>query len=319
MKKIFMLIILVLMVTNESYGIEEPVIKNDFNADGYVDILKSYYDGGSMFGGDFIYLKDGKTKKRYEYNSFGSFGQFLRLIPFDNLLLKPDKKGFKEAIEKVLFPNIKYKELDASLDWLIQANINNQTDLKNELFSQRISFPPKWIRGEIVIDGSYYTIISDPKLFKRYPIYDERNPRYDQRHRQGWLVYYGENHVDLTLVSTSKDYSIYKTAHGVILRKGNQYCWIFINDEVLMDGPAKLTQPSINKVIFSNDLVFIHHMGGEEHLFIVDFNKGIVGRVKDKIFPGIETDFEIADNQLIIKSESKTIKIDLRKVKNNLQ
>jgi hypothetical protein len=319
MKKVFIFIILILLAYEKSFCGEPTVIIRDFNRDGYEDRLERFYDGGSSFGGNFVSLTDGKTREKYNYNSWGSFGQFLLLIPFDNRLLKSENKGFKEAIEEALFPDIRHGSIENSLGWLINAYLTTQMRPSNELFSQKISFKLSWTEGKIVVPSSYYFVTSDEKLFKRYPIYQEDNPKYDQHHGQGWLVYYAHNHRGLELVQFSDIFKVFKTAHGVILSRGDQYCWVFINDEILTDGPPKLRWPSIKKVVISNELVFIHHMGGEEHLFIVDYSKGIVGRLKGDKFSGENSDFEIRNNQLTIRVGSKIEKMDLERVRSNLK
>ncbi len=47
--------------------------EKDFNQDGFLDTLESYYDGGSGSGGTFVTLTDGKTQTKYELNDYSCF------------------------------------------------------------------------------------------------------------------------------------------------------------------------------------------------------------------------------------------------------
>ena len=297
----------------------EKVTKKDFNGDGLIDTLRRFSEGGSGFGGDFVILKDGKTGEEYAYNNWGSYGQFLRLIPFDNRLAKPESKGFKEALGQALFMDIPLGPLESSLAWLVDAYSKSVTDPDAPLFSQKIHFQPRWTEGEVLPPASYYLVTSDETLFRNYPIYQEDNPEYDSAHRQGWLVYYSDNHQAFEPVFASGDVRIFKSAHGVVVSEDGRSCWVFINDEVLADGPPKLRWPSIGKVLLSGGLIFIHHTGGVEHLFVVDYRKGVAGRLKEELFPGAGGDFDVRDGHMIVRKGTAEITIDLAALKENLK
>lgn len=303
----------------DAFSGREQVVKKDFNGDGIIDSLSSLSDGGSGFGGEFVTLKDGKTGKTFAYNNWGSYGQFLRFIPFDNALLKPENKGFKEALEGALFPDIRPGNMDNSLAWLVEAYSNSTMDPGAPLFSQKIRFQPRWAEGETVRPASYYLVTSDETLFRRFPIFQEDNPPYDSEHRQGWLLYYADNHSNLEPVCESAGVRVFKSAHGVAVTDGGRSCWVFVNDEMLTDGPAKLRWPSVKKVLLSNGLVIIQHAGGEEHLFVVDYRKGVAGRLKGDLFPAAGGDFDVRDGQIVLRKGMTETKIDLAVFKENLK
>jgi hypothetical protein len=301
---------------------QERVVKKDFNKDGVIDTLTTMADGGSGFGGDFVTLKDGKTGKAFTYNTWGSYGQLLRLIPFADELMRPENKGFKEALETALFPEIPSGNIDRSLAWLIDAYSQmpqESGERGDALFSQKIRFQPRWAEGEAASPGSYYCVTSDETLFRRFPIYQEDNPPYGPDHRQGWLVYYAANHQNLELACASDPVRVFKSAHGVVVIEGGRSCWVFVNDEVLTDGPPKLRWPSIKEVHFSDGLVFIHHAGGEEHLFVVDYRNGVAGRLKSELFPGAGGQFEVRDGQLILRGGVTTGAIGFETIKESLK
>jgi hypothetical protein len=307
------------MMAHSSSRGQEEVKKKDFNGDGFVDTLTCLSEGGSGFGGDFVTLKDGKTGEEYAYNNWGSYGQFLRLIPFDDRLASHENRGFREALEQALFKDIQLGPLENSLAWLVDAYSKSVTDPDASLFSQKIHFQLRWTEGEVLPPASYYLVTSDETLFRSCPIYQEDNSVYDAAHRQGWLVYYADSHQDLELAFASGDVRVFKSAHGVVVSEGGRSSWVFVNDEVLADGPPKLRWPSISKVVLSEGLIFIHHAGGIEHLYVVDYHRGVVGRLREDIFPGSGGDFDVRDGHMIVRKGTAEKTIDLAALKESLK
>lgn len=301
---------------------QERSINKDLNGDGLIDTLTIRPEGGSGFGGDFVTLKDGGTGKTYAYNTWGSYGQFLRLIPFDDELMKPENKGFKEALEGALFLGIPQRVADGSLAWLVDAYSHTDRGSGTSdyaLFSQKIRFEPRWTEGEIGPPVSYYLVTSDEAFLRNCPIGQEDNPEFDSSHRQAWLVYYGHNHAALESVPASGEVRVIKSAHGVVVSEKGRSCWVFVNDEVLTDGPAKLRWPSIKDVRLSDGLLFIHHAGSEEHLFVVDWRIGVAGRLGPAFFPPSGGGFEVRDGRLFLRGGPKAGPVELALVKEGLK
>lgn len=92
-----------------------------------------------------------------------------------------------------------------------------------------------------------------------------------------------------------------------------------VNGEDLTDGPAKLRWPSIKRVLLPDDLILIHHEGGEAHLFVVDDQKGVPGRIKKSRFPGAGGDFDGREGQLILSQGTRVEAIGLDAVKGTLK
>jgi hypothetical protein len=301
---------------------QEKLTKQDFNGDGVVDMLTILAEGGSGFGGDFVTLKDGKTGRTFAYNTRGSYGQFLRLIPFDDELMKPKNKGFKAALEGALFSEIPQGIIDSSLAWLVDAysrSVQESERPDDPLFTQKIRFEPRWAEGEIGPPVSYYLVTSDEALLRSYPIRQEDNPEFDSSHRQAWLVYYGHNHAAWESVPASGEVRVFKSAHGVVVSEGGRTCWAFVNDEVFADGPAKLRWPSIKDVRLSDGLLFIHHAGSEEHLYVVDYRAGVAGRLNPVLFPASGGSFEVRDRRLLLRGGPKTGAVDIGAIKTSLK
>jgi hypothetical protein len=297
----------------------EEVTAKDFNGDGYIDTLKSSSDGGSGFGGDSVTLRDGKSGESYTYTTLGSYGEILRFIPFDDRLLEPGSRGFKEALERALFRDIGPGALEGSLAWLLDAYASSEAPSGEGLFSQKLHFKPRWTEGPASVPDSYFIVTTDASLFRRLPVSLEGNPEFDQKHHQGWLVYYAHNHQGLEEVASSGDVRVFQSAHGVALSEEGRFCWVFVNDEILTNGPDKLRWPSIKKVALADGIVFIHHVGREEHLFLVDYRAGVAGRLKKTIFPVTEGDFAVRDGRLFIGRGAGPLSLSVDIIKEGLK
>ncbi|MDL2228599.1 hypothetical protein LJC30_06910, partial [Odoribacter sp. OttesenSCG-928-L07] len=106
-------------------GSDTKAIIEDFNNDGFRDTLTSFYDGGSGFGGNYIVLISGKTKERFELDDYGCFCDIKQIVLIPPELRKTSNKLFLETIKKELLPK-KMNLPDASLQWLITANMNSK-------------------------------------------------------------------------------------------------------------------------------------------------------------------------------------------------
>jgi hypothetical protein len=269
-----------------------------------------------------VTLKDGRTGKDYAYDTWGSYGRFLRLIPFEDELMEPRNKGFKEALAGALFPGIPEGKADGSLAWLMEAysRLGRQPETSADgPFSQRIRVKPRWTAGEIVPPRSYYLVTDDEKLLGSLPISDVDGPKAGLAGRQAWLVYYGHNHGALEPVIATGEVRVFRSAHGVVVNEGGRSCWVFVNDEILTAGPDKLRWPSIKDVQMAEGLVFIHHAGTEEHLYVVDHGAGVAGRLAPEIFPPAGGRFEVRDGRLFVQGEAGTRELALETLKNRLK
>ncbi len=325
-KIVAIITLLVLLVPSVLPANENKTLVADFNSDGVKDTLKTRYDGGSGFSFTAVTLTDGRTKETFKYEANGGFGNFFRITAIEDKLLRKENEGFKKVIEDIIFGNYKYNDPDASLEWLLDAYANNKKIKHDELFSQIILFTPRWIKGEMSIPESYCAVLPAEQLSRIYRLLNNKSAAFNKNRNLGWLCYGAHNHGKPVLVAKDDKHNVYRTAHAVILRDKDQYCWVFINDQDLVDGPQKLRWESIARVAIAGDLVFIQHQNGrdtaEDHLFVVDYKKGIVGRFKQNIFhpeKGGENVFSIDRDFLIIQSGKDVKKVSLVKITQTLE
>lgn len=83
---------------------DEKVQIKDYNKDGVADTLRTYYDGGSSFGGDFLELVNGKTKEVHQATNFSSFGDIRYTVVLPPELDEIEDRHFIDIIKSELLP-----------------------------------------------------------------------------------------------------------------------------------------------------------------------------------------------------------------------
>ncbi|WP_299776514.1 hypothetical protein [uncultured Formosa sp.] len=286
----------------------------DFNNDGDLDTLESYYDGGSSFGGTYVTLINGKTKDTFKLNSFGCFCDIKETILIPPKLMEDSNKPFLDAIKKELLPE-KWDTPEASLQWLITSNMNYKKLKDNTYFDLIINTPPKWISGEIKLPKTYYIDVKGETLDKLFFTNGKVPDWYNPLTTEGWLIYYGHNHFrnknenGLLMIEKSPAYKVFKSSQGVILKKDNSYAWLFVADYGITGSPEKLRRDAIGKLKLVNNYIIIqltNSLNFSNPIFIIDIEKGITVRLNDdedykKIYK-IEKDEIIIETTLNTKS-----------------
>jgi len=207
------------------------------------------------------------------------------------------------------------------LQWLITANINHKELLDNIYYDHIFSSPTIWIPGIIQLPKTYYIDIKGETLNKLYSSDSEIPEWYDSTKNEGWLVYYGHNHFrsetkdSLALVDSSPTYQVYKSSHGIVLKKNNNYAWIFISDYRLTGSPVKLRWESIGKVEIIDNFVIIQLINSIDFLnpiFITDIERGITVRLK--IGEYNNKSYKIDNTKIIIENDVGTRSYELEKL-----
>lgn len=283
--KSVLLTIAFIAITFHNSSAQSQQIKSDFNKDGVIDRVEISEDGGSSLSSKEIMFIDGKTKKRYGFSIWYSFGSFFAICNAPNVL----GKSGREQIGNQLFG---YRDtLDASLHWLIDA-CSNSVDVKNTgIVNFATSYKPIWIKGEPVISDGYYAILSNDE-YKGLLQKVEASPDYDFAKMKSdyfWIDYNTQGHSMSRKKNKSRNSSgfyitpmdsthwVYTTDNGVVLKKNDSYSWVFINDYKLLAGNEKLRWPSIDDAQILNDYVLVQYSSNiSNSLFIVNPNTGFV-------------------------------------------
>ncbi|MEP3208066.1 MAG: hypothetical protein ABJN95_02695 [Maribacter sp.] len=336
MKNLHFLLLLLLALSLSAQ--HTSITTEDFNSDGIKDLLKCSYEIGSNFGGGECELTDGKTKSKFSLSNFGCFCAIKKRVGVAAELRKKENEYFFYRLKKEILPKFRPTP-DQSLIWIINSSLHSQEPSEHRYFD--LTFNPKivWRQEEPELPSTYYIEMGVQILSKMIPA--ERNsaaPR--SRDQKDYLVYYGDTHFaaegsktkDFIPVAKNDAYEILKTAHGVIAKKANSYKWLFVTDKDINASPQKLRWASIEDVVLHDSYVIIKQglaPDNEYHIYIIDIESGIGGRLKINfdflLEKGIEIldltpkeRFSIENNTIRIGRKRKILKFPLTEIKHEL-
>ncbi len=329
MQKILIIILFFVSSSILAQYNKKEIIK-DYNNDRIKDTLRSYFEGGSSFGGTFVEIINGKTKETFKLNNDGSSSQIKRIILVSEKLLEPKNKLFFEALKSKLLYN-KGKTIDPSLKWILNGIYANKKVKNNPYFNFIIDPKTKWSNGKIKLPNNYYITISGDSLSKINRQNENFSERLKAENKSAILAYYANNHYQsrkskdrLQFVVKNNSYSIFKTSHGVIAQKGNYYKWLFITDVDLTGAPDKLRWESIQKIkLIDNYLILQQDLPptGAYNIYIINIETGLTGALKfdftkSKNFNANEIGtFLIKENNILLSYDNYNDDEKLKEVK----
>lgn len=314
------------------------ITSEDYNSDGIEDLLKCSYEIGSNFGGGECELTDGKTKNKFSLSNYGCFCAIKKRVRVAAELRKKENEYFFYRLKKEILPKFRPTP-DQSLIWIINSSLHSQKLSEHRYFD--LTFNPKivWRQEEPELPSTYYIEMGVQILSKMIPTESTTSlPR--SRDQKDYLVYYGDTHFtakglktkDFIAVAKNETYEILKTAHGVIAKKANSYKWLFVTDKDVNASPQKLRWASIEDVVLQdNHLIIKQGLAPDDayHIYIIDIESGIGGRLKidfDNLLEnGIEIldltpkeRFSIEDNSIRIGRKRKILNFPLTEIKQEL-
>ncbi|WP_298420512.1 hypothetical protein [uncultured Kordia sp.] len=292
-------IILLFFISSQVFGQRDLKITiADFNNDMVDDTLKTFYEGGSGFGGRYVQMTNGKTNERFELTNNGCSCEIKRMVLMTPALAKSENQLFLKELKAQLLPEKRNKP-DASLDWIIKSAYANKKLENNKFFDLIIDPKNSWRNTEFEYPSNYYIEVEGDTLTKLYGTAYEAPEWLHKKATKGFLVYYAHNHYrnkvgdSLQISDNNGFYKVYQTSHGVIVKKGNLHKWIFISDISITGAPDKLRWESIQMTKLYGKYLFIQQdlpPSGEYKLFVLNIETGICGRLK--------YDFSNADNSV---------------------
>ncbi len=315
---------LIVFISFQAFGQEASVKISDFNGDGIPDTLKSFYQGESGFGGKFCEVTNGKTKEIYELNTWGSFCQIKKCIIIPPALNKVENFKFLEAMNKEILPNKKNKP-DASLQWIINSTFSNKILTNNKYFDLVIFNHSLWNDEKLQLPSTYYIYLEGDSLNKFYDTV-EAPDWFNKNESKGYLIYYGHNHYrnpskdSLLLIDSNINYEVYRTSHGVLIKKDKLFKWVFISDAELTGAPEKLRWESIKRVQLIDNYIIIQQClppTDDYNLYLVNIESGICGKLKfdfynkESIIPEKDNTFLIQSDTIIFSIKGKQTQFEL--------
>lgn len=298
------------LITYQFYGQQDIKINvDDFNNNGVADTLKTYYDGGSGFGGKYVGIVNGKTNEYFEMNNYGCFCDIKHIVLIPSELNKIENKLFLQVIKNELLPE-RRNEPDPSLDWILKGLFSNIKLKDNPFFNLIIDPRNEWTKNKIEPPINYYIEIEGDTLKQLYSPIDE--PVELSKDDKGFVIYSANNHYtsrtkdSLQLSDSNSLYKIFRTSHGVVVEKEDSHKWVFISDATLTGAPEKLRWESIKTVkLLDQHLIVQQDLPGEHtyQFFVINIETGITGRLKSDLF--YSNDYsDYRDNAPIILEEA---------------
>lgn len=316
-------IILLYLSTCHVFGQRDmKVIIEDFNNDKIVDTLKTFYEGGSGFGGRYVQIVNGKTNEMHQLTNDGCFCEIKRTILIPPKLAKKENALFLETMKEYVLPE-KRKHPEASLQWMIKSTYSNKSLDTNDFFDFIVDPQTSWIEEEFEAPDNYYIDIKGDSLVKLYDTPYEAPEWLQNKDTKGFLTYYAHNHYrsrtgdSIKLSDSNAVYKVFHTSHGVYVKKGNAYKWVFISDASTTGAPSKLRWESIIKIQLYGKYVLIQQIIPPYNmykLFVINIETGICGRLKH--------DFSYSNNATIddvLQEETISINTEEKQVKHKLK
>ncbi|WP_430408856.1 hypothetical protein [Kordia sp.] len=290
---------------------------NDFNNDKVIDTLKTFYEGGSGFGGRYVQIVNGKTNEHFQLTNDGCFCEIKRTVLIPPALAKTENQPFLDVLKAELLPE-KRNTPDASLEWIIKSAYANKKLENNTFFDLIIDPKNNWKHHKFEYPSNYYIEVKGDTLTQLYDTSYEAPKRLHKKDAKGFLTYYAHNHYrnragdSLQLSSSNNLYQIYHTSHGILVKKGTTHKWVFISDVSITGAPEKLRWESISMAKLLGKYLLIKQdlpPTGEYKLFVINIETGICGRLKYDL-SSIDDEKETS----VIKDEKITITIENEKV-----
>lgn len=285
------LILLCFLIPNAFVQEQPHMVIEDFNTDGHPDTLISCYEGGSGFGGKYVMVINGKTNECFELTTYGSFGDFTRYIWLTPSLEKPENLAFLKALKAHLLPP-KQSTPDGSLLWILQSRVSHTTPKKNKYFDLIIDPKTEWMKS-LSLPSTYYLEISSDSMYHASTYFKDDTQNKAPGQGKGFLIYYAHNHYrhssgdSLICAESNSTYKVCYTAHGVLVKKGAQFKWVFISDKNITGAPGKLRCSSIGKIeLFDKYLLIQQNIPPKEqpNWFILNIETGRLARLKSQSF-----------------------------------
>lgn len=307
-----------LLVTHLSYGQydKEYTVVDDINLDGKRDsviIRESSETSGSYYELEFKFYGN---KNTYTVTAEYDFSRFLCAIPLPDEVDLRNVSFIQKLSEKIW--GLPYTTVGrAEFNWYDSIIEGEESISANAPIDFKSSFRVAWHKMKPdVKKGFATTVTSNSAILNITPFDDER------KYKKYLIGYFATNHRNLScsqITANPKDISLYTTNHGVLLKKKEEYAWIFINDiTVFKFGSDKLRWPSIKSAkVFKNLVVVNTHSFSQnaDALYVIDINLGKIIRINNVYWKILQIDdYTIENNEIKINALSSIKKIPLLEI-----
>ena len=181
------------------------------------------------------------------------YSDFLFVCPIPAVVT--NEEGFTDKLARVMIPAAKTPLDSNGFRWITQVckNSNSGTPMSPAV-NFKSAFTLHWHYGMPDIKRPSFTMVPNG-----FPICMGHNYSTPVIRSNKLIVgYIGNNHNAIASTFSIPGYEVITTRHGVLLKKGELYAWVFINDKnVFGIGNEKLRWPSITSVTYHNNCLLI--------------------------------------------------------------
>ena len=280
MKRPFCCIYILYLLINSTFAQTKTSITGNFDKDSKEDkVLIEESEGSSA---TFFHIVCNFSTQSYPF-SFDceySFSEFLFACPIPDFVVH--RQEFADKLAKKLVSRVSAHMDSSAMGWLsdICAASNYKSD---SLTNYRSTFSVHWVNGMPDLSLPSYAIVNTDatrcllqNIYADKPVYKSANTI---------IFYMGNNHKKMNKTIDAPGYKVQLTDHGALLKKGDSYAWVFINEVgIFKTGNEKLRWPSIRDAQVSGHYLIIktEAMPSEEKsIYVIDLEVGKVARLKN--------------------------------------
>lgn len=302
----------------------------DLNADKILDSVTVTKSSGNSGNSIEIRVVDGKTRNTSDLVYSFSNGRMISLMPV------PDDTErntlYYTFLDSTVFGTPSTSVISPGLNYLLSSAISQTTLEDQGIFSSVMNYTVEWVKGDFSLPTATHILLGGDSLkqiMKKIGFSGiiAHNDREIGDFKKAWLYFAGNTLSITETTALSKHVEVIRMNHALVLKEKGKYTWVFVNDELITDGPEKLRWPSVQKVRCSHNLLFVLHTNatkGNTSIYVIDYVNGICGKLNVEKIHGnpVEEngmDFELIKGSLILKTKnSKEIEIGISKIKDEL-
>ena len=283
MQKILFLIIILILISVPSYcQKKEYHIKCFLDSDSIKDLIVIKKNLTKDYCKVFFFLGNNKAMSVDVVNNSSSF---LGILPIPKGIIIKDL-SVMEKLSQYVF-GIPYNVmLVPEVQWISEILNNKNNQIKNPRIDFQSTFSIKWTKGKVDNVKGNVTLI-DSLQGRRFSNSLNNDLFESKKYSRYFVSYYANNQGKITCDSLSTPI-VCSSKHGVILKRGNFYSWIFINENTIFGiGSEKLRWPSLSKVNFTNGFAIIRiqsSLTDASVLYVIDTRTGKLVRINNKFY-----------------------------------
>ena len=181
------------------------------------------------------------------------YSDFLFVCPIPSVVTHED--AFTDKLARVMIPAAKTPLDSNGFRWITQVCMNSSNKAKMPpAVNFKSSFTIHWHTGMPDIKRPSFTKV--PADFPLCMGHNYSTPAI--KAKSLILGYIGNNHNAVIRTFDIPGYQVITTRHGVLLKKGDLYAWVFINDKNTFGiGSEKLRWPTVTDVTWHNNCLLI--------------------------------------------------------------